>query len=258
MADKITRLGGEIHYRSRVLDFENDENSIKSVKIEYNGEIQTYQGDYVFSSMPIKDLVAGLQNLPEQVNDVAKALPYRDYMLVGLYVDDINLKENGKITKDCWIYIQEYDVKVGRMQIMNNWSPYLVKDRNKVFISLEYFCNEGDSYWNMSDEDFIKFAISEVVKLDIIDEDKVIASTRLRVKKAYPAYFDSYEHFDLVKAQLDKFENLYCIGRNGQHRYNNMDHSMLTAIEAVKILKGQSNKENLWNINAEKEYHESK
>ena len=258
MADKITRSGGEIHYRSRVLDFENDENSIKSVKIEYNGEIQTYQGDYVFSSMPIKDLVAGLQNMPEQVNDVAKALPYRDYMLVGLYVDDINLKENGKITKDCWIYIQEDDVKVGRMQIMNNWSPYLVKDKNKVFISLEYFCNEGDSYWNMSDEDFIKFAISEVVKLDIIDEDKVIASTRLRVKKAYPAYFDSYEHFDLVKAQLDKFENLYCIGRNGQHRYNNMDHSMLTAIEAVKILKGQSNKENLWNINAEKEYHESK
>lgn len=258
MLDEITRLGGEIHYRSKVLGFENDENSIKSVKIEYNGEIQSYQADYLFSSMPVKDLVAGLQNQPEQVNDVAKALPYRDYMLVGLYVDDINLKENGKITKDCWIYIQEDDVKVGRMQIMNNWSPYLVKDKNKVFISLEYFCNEGDSYWNMSDEEFINFSIDEVVKLGIVDKNKVISSTRLKVKKAYPAYFDSYEQFDIVREQLDKFDNLYCIGRNGQHRYNNMDHSMLTAIEAVKILKGQSNRENLWNINAEKEYHESK
>lgn len=258
MADEITKLGGEIHYRSKVLGFENTENSIKAVKIQYNGEIQLYQADYVFSSMPIKDLIDGLQNQPADVVNIAESLPYRDYMLVGLYVDDINLKQNGKITKDCWIYIQEDDVKVGRMQILNNWSPYLVKDKDKVFISLEYFCNEGDSYWNMSDEEFINFSIKEVVKLGIIDENKVISSTRLRVKKAYPAYFGVYEHFDVVKNQLDKFENLYCIGRNGQHRYNNMDHSMLTAIEAVKVLKGQSNKENLWNINAEKEYHESK
>lgn len=258
MADKITQLGGEIHYRSKVLGFKNNENSIKSVIIKYNDEFQSYQGDYIFSSMPIKDLVEGLQNQPEQVKEVAKDLPYRDYILVGLYVDDINIKEKGKITKDCWIYIQEEDVKMGRMQIMNNWSPYLVKDNNKVFISLEYFCDEDDKYWSMADEDFIRFAISEVVKLGIIDEDKIISSIRLKVKKAYPAYFDSYEQFDLLKTQLDKFENLYCIGRNGQHRYNNMDHSMLTAIEAVKIINGQSNKENLWNINAEKEYHESK
>ena len=258
MAGKITELGGEIHYNSEVVGICNDDNKIYSVKIKENCEEKYIDADYFLSSMPVKDLVCGMTNKNEEVAKLASGLPYRDYMLVGLYLNDLNLKENGKLTHDCWIYIQEPDVKLGRMQIMNNWSPYLVKDKDKVFISLEYFCNEGDEYWNMSDEDFINMAIEETAKLGIIKKEDVINSMRLKVQKAYPAYFDSYSDFDKIKEYLDKFENLYCIGRNGQHRYNNMDHSMLTGIEAVKAVKGESDKSVLWNINAEQEYHESK
>lgn len=258
MADKITELGGEIWFNSEVTGINTNENVIESVCVESFDGNKTIESDYFLSSMPIKDLVCGMSERNDEVARLASELPYRDYILVGLYLNDLNLKENGKITKDCWIYIQEADVKLGRMQIMNNWSPYLVKDKEKVFISLEYFCNEGDEYWNMSDDDFINFAIDEAVKLGIIDRENVINSVRLKVQKAYPAYFDTYSQFDTIKQYLDKFENLYCIGRNGQHRYNNMDHSMLTGIEAVKVIKGESAKSELWNINAEQEYHESK
>ena len=258
MAGKIQELGGEIHYNSEVVGICNDDNKIYSVKIRENSEEKYIDADYFLSSMPVKDLVCCMTNKNDDVVKIASDLPYRDYMLVGLYLKDLNLKENGKLTHDCWIYIQEPDVKLGRMQIMNNWSPYLVKDKDKIFISLEYFCNEGDQYWNMSDEDFIKMAIDETAKLGIIKKEDVISSTRLRVQKAYPAYFDSYKDFDEIREYLDKFENLYCIGRNGQHRYNNMDHSMLTGIEAVKVITGSSSKDVLWNINAEQEYHESK
>ena len=258
MAGKIQELGGEIHYNSEVIGICNDERKIYSVKIKENGQEKYIDADYFLSSMPVKDLVCGMTNKNNDVVKIASDLPYRDYMLVGLYLKDLNLKENGKLTSDCWIYIQEPDVKLGRMQIMNNWSPYLVKDKDKIFISLEYFCNEGDEYWNMTDEDFIKMAIDETAKLGIIKKEDVISSTRLRVQKAYPAYFDSYKDFNKIREYLDKFENLYCIGRNGQHRYNNMDHSMLTGIEAVKVITGSSSKDVLWNINAEQEYHESK
>jgi len=258
MAGKIVELGGEIHYNSTVISLDNENNKINSIKIVENGEEKTLEADYFLSSMPVKDLVCGMTNQNEKVANIASDLPYRDYMLVGLYLNDLNLKEDGKLTKDCWIYIQEPDVKLGRMQIMNNWSPYLVKDKDKVFISLEYFCDEGDEYWNMSDKDFIDMAIDEAAKLGIIKREDVINSMRLKVQKAYPAYFDSYKDFDKIREYIDTFENLYCIGRNGQHRYNNMDHSMLTGIEAVNVISGKSSKDVLWNINAEQEYHESK
>ena len=258
MACKIVELGGEIHYNSEVVGICNDDNKIYSVKIIENGEEKYIDADYFLSSMPIKDLVCCMTNKNDDMVKIASDLPYRDYMLVGLYLNDLSLKENGKLTHDCWIYIQEPDVKLGRMQIMNNWSPYLVKDKDKIFISLEYFCNEGDEYWNMPDEDFIKMAVDETAKLGIIKKEDVINSTRLRVQKAYPAYFDSYRDFDKIREYLDKFENLYCIGRNGQHRYNNMDHSMLTGMEAVNVILGKVTKDVLWNINAEQEYHEIK
>ncbi|MBR1681090.1 hypothetical protein IJ707_04795, partial [bacterium] len=258
MADKITELGGEIHYNADVVGINNENNYIKSLKVIENGEEKTVDADYFLSSMPVKDLVCGMSSHDETVVKLASDLPYRDYMLVGLYLNDLDLKENGKLTHDCWIYIQEADVKLGRMQVMNNWSPYLVRDKNKVFISLEYFCDEGDDFWNMSDSDFINMATEETAKLGLIKKEDVISAIRLKVQKAYPAYFDSYKDFDKIREYLDGFENLYCIGRNGQHRYNNMDHSMLTGIEAVKVIKGKSSKETLWNINAEQEYHESK
>ena len=156
--------------------------------------------------------------------------------------------------------MQERDVKIGRLQIFNNWSPYMVKDfENTVWIGLEYFCTEGDEFWQMSDKDFIEFAINELVKIDVINKSDVKDAVRIKVKKAYPAYFGSYAQFGEVQNFLNGISNLYCIGRNGQHRYNNMDHSMVTAMEAVKVIaSGSEDKSSIWNVNTEKEYHESK
>ena len=128
-----------------------------------------------------------------------------------------------------------------------------------VWIGLEYFCEENDEYWNMSDEEFINFAVNELEQMQIIEKSDVLDAHREKVKKAYPAYFDTYEQIDELINYLNSFENLFCVGRNGQHRYNNMDHSMVTAIETVQdIILGKTNKENVWNVNTEKEYHEEK
>ena len=164
------------------------------------------------------------------------------------------------IVPDCWIYVQEPDVKLGRIQIFNNWSPYMVeKPEETMWIGLEYFCNENDELWNKTDKEFIGFAVQELKKMAIINEEDVIDAHREKVKKAYPAYFDTYSEMDKLIEYLNKFDNLYCIGRNGQHRYNNMDHSMVTAFEAVKNIEtGKKDKSNIWNVNTEKEYHESK
>ena len=161
---------------------------------------------------------------------------------------------------DCWICVQEPDVKLGRIRIFNNWSPYMVLNpKENVWIGLEYFCNENDKYWDMPDEEFIKFSISELEKMGIVDKEDVLDAHREKVKKAYPAYFDTYKDMGSLIEYLNTFSNLYCIGRNGQHRYNNMDHSMVTAMEAVKnIINNVQSRENVWNVNTEKEYHEEK
>lgn len=261
MADEIIKMGGEIHFNSKVNNVHLNGNSIDY--IEVNGNI--IKGDYYISSMPIKDLMNSMNDVDKSLLDIANNLPYRDFITVGLLLDKLKIKNKTKmktvnnIVPDCWIYIQDNSVKLGRLQIFNNWSPYMVDDLEKhIFVGLEYFCNEGDSMWNMKEEDFIKFAIDELVKIKIIDKEDVLDSVELKIKKAYPAYFDSYAEFPKVKDYLNSIDNLYCIGRNGQHRYNNMDHSMLTAIETVNVIKKGLDKSIIWNVNADKEYHESK
>lgn len=261
MAEKIIEMGGEIIYNTKVESIEFDiNNNIKSINNKYSG-------DYYFSSMPIKDLFNSFKrSVPKEIFDAATNLPYRDFITVGLLLSQIKLENKTKIetvnniVPDCWIYMQERDLKIGRLQIFNNWSPYLVNDfENTIWMGLEYFCNEGDRYWNMSDEEFINLAIQELTKINIISEKDVLDATRIKVKKAYPAYFGSYDKINEIQDYLNKIDNLYCIGRNGQHRYNNMDHSMLTSIEAVNLIKNNNNdKSILWKVNTEKEYHESK
>ena len=243
---------------------------------DVDGNEQTLAGDEFISSMPVKDLVDSIadgnqstQPVPAKMKQIADGLPYRDFVTVGFLVDHLNLKNetdiptlgNPPIVPDCWIYVQDTSVKVGRIQVFNNWSPYLVKDvDNKVWIGLEYFCNEGDDFWNMSDAECIDFAANELVKMGIIaSKNDIQDAHRERVKKAYPAYFDTWYQMDDLVKWLDSFENLYCVGRNGQHRYNNMDHSMVTAFEAVGNIKtGRADKKNVWNVNTDKEYHEEK
>ena len=167
------------------------------------------------------------------------------------------------IIPDSWIYVQEPGVKMGRLQVFNNWSPYIFRNKEDIekeaFLSFEYFCSENDEYWNMSDEEFIKFAEQEAIKIGLIDENSIKQAIRVKLPKAYPAYFGTYNQFDKVRVFLDKISNLYCIGRNGQHRYNNMDHSMLTGLEAARnIIEGKKDKSNIWNVNTEKEYNEKK
>lgn len=263
LADDIRAMGGEIIFNCRVDKINVENNRIISVN---SGE-KTFYGDVFMSTMPVKELVAGMgEFVPSKVRKIAAGLPYRDFMTVGLLVSKLKLENKTKAKtltgsiSDCWIYIQENDVLLGRLQIFNNWSPYMLEDsQNTMWIGLEYFCNEGDEYWEMSDEEFIKFAIDEMVKISIINREDVKDSVRVKVKKAYPAYFDTYSEFDTVKNYLSNIENLWCLGRNGQHRYNNMDHSMLTAVEAVKVIKnGITSKETVWNVNTEKEYLEKK
>ena len=267
LAKRIEENGGIIIKNCRVCEINLDENnSIKSIKAELNGESKTFKADYYISSMPVKDLVLGMNgSVPENVRNISGELPYRDFMTVGLLVKKLKLinktnrKTLGNIVPDCWIYVQERDVKLGRIQIFNNWSPYMVKNpENNIFLGLEYFCDENDEYWNMSDSEFTDFAVNELVKIGVIDKEDVISSVRLKVKKAYPAYFGSYKDFPIVKDFLNSVDNLYCIGRNGMHRYNNMDHSMLTAVEAVNAIKNGTSKEIIWQVNTEKEYHEAK
>ncbi len=268
MADDIAKMGGEIKLNSKVIKINEKNGKIIGVTSEdlQKNHVEI-NGDYIFSSMPVKDLIAGMENVADnEIKDLAKGLPYRDFITVGLLMKKLKITNKTKmktvanIVPDCWIYIQERNVKLGRLQIFNNWSPYMVDNlEDTVWIGLEYFCDEGDEMWNTPEDEFIKFAIDELVKIDIIEKDDVIDATRIKMKKAYPAYFGTYNEFDKIIKYLDKYENLYCIGRNGQHRYNNMDHSMLTAIEAVNLIKtGNIDKSVVWNVNAEEEYHEEK
>jgi protoporphyrinogen oxidase len=268
MADKIIEMGGEIHMNAQVVGVDADGGRVSAVRARgEDGAVTAYNADGFFSSMPVKDLVAAMgDGVPADVRAAAEGLPYRDFITVGLLLKQLKIKNETKlktvanIVPDCWIYIQERDVRIGRLQIFNNWSPYMVDDlEHTVWVGLEYFCTEGDDMWNTPPEEFIQFAIDELAKIDVIDRADVLDATHIRVKKAYPAYFGTYDQFDAIRQYLDGFANLFCIGRNGQHRYNNMDHSMMTAIEAVKLFRqGVSDKAAVWNVNTEEEYHEQK
>lgn len=261
MAKKVEELGGTILKEHKVEKINIKKQRIVSVECDTNSGKKTIEGDIFISSMPLKDLVSGFkgEKVPNKIRNIAKGLPYRDFMTVGVLVNKLKIKDKTMVP-DCWIYVQEPDVKMGRIQIFNNWSPYLVsKPENTVWMGLEYFVTENDRYWKMSDKDFSEMATTELEKMQIIDKKDVLDTHVERVKKAYPAYFDTYSEIDKLITYLNKYENLYCIGRNGQHRYNNMDHSMLTAMETVKNIENNiTNKDNIWNVNTEKEYHETK
>lgn len=267
-AAEFEKMGGTIIKNAKVTKVIKDaDNNVTGLVYVKDGAEVTVAGDYVISSMPVKDLVTGMNDIPEQILNIAKGLPYRDYMTVGVLVPRLALKNEtkiktiGNIVPDNWVYVHDKKVKMGRFQIYNNWSPYMVKDiEHTVWVGLEYFCNEGDEMWSMTDVAFAEMAIREMAAMGLIcNTNEVMDSHVERVKKAYPAYFDTYEHMDELRAYLNTIDNLFCVGRNGQHRYNNIDHSMCTSFETVKnILSGTTCKDNIWNVNTEKEYHEEK
>ena len=266
--NEAVKKGCTLITNAKVIKFSKSGSKLTSLTYEtLNGENKVLEGDYFLSSMPIKDLVSGIEGAPDDIAKIANGLPYRDYIALGVLVSKIKLKNEtniktiNNIIPDNWVYVQDRKVKMGRFQVYNNWSPYMVSDLdNTIWLALEYFVSENDNLWNKTEDEFANFAIDEMIALGLIDSKKdVLDYHEEKVKKAYPAYFDTYDRIDEVKNYLSNIENLYCIGRNGQHRYNNMDHSMLTAFEAVNNIKNNiKDKSNIWNVNAEAEYHEEK
>lgn len=260
VADLIREGGGEIHLGASVDRIHVAAGKIASVEsANAIGERTRWHGDYFFSTMPVRDLIRAMDGAaPEEIVRVSDGLRYRDFIIVGLLVRRLSLlEEDGSTLKDNWIYIQEPDVKVGRLQIFNNWSPWLVSRRDRTWIGLEYFCNENDDLWHLPDERITRLGIEEAVRIGILDADDVDDSHVVRVPKSYPAYYGSYDRFEVIRNYTDGIANLFLIGRNGMHKYNNQDHSMLTAMTAVEnIVNGVATKDNIWLINTEMEYQE--
>jgi protoporphyrinogen oxidase len=258
----IVEKGGEIHYHMDVTHVNTNDYTVTSIEAvnSKNNIAQTFPGDYFFSTMPVKELVAGIdKNVPAEVAAIASALQYRDFITVGLLLKKlkpVNPSRADHLIEDNWIYIQEKEVKVGRVQIFNNWSPFMVKDTDTVWVGLEYFCNKEDTFWQLTDEEIIKVAIDELIKIELVNREDVLDHTVIRMEKTYPAYFGVYDRFSLIREYTDRFANLFLIGRNGMHKYNNADHSMLTAMTAVaNIINNDNGKENIWDINTEQDYN---
>jgi protoporphyrinogen oxidase len=266
VAEDVKARGGVVRINCNVVRLLTEGARVVAAETEdaASGRRETIAADYFFSTMPIKELMRALDApVPAHVLEVSDGLIYRDFITVGLLLTKLKISDRtprgARLLADNWIYIQEPDVQVGRMQIFNNWSPYLVADPDKVWIGLEYFCYETDAIWSLPDAGMIDLAKSEMAKIGIIETGDVLDACVIRVPKTYPAYFGAYERFEEIKSYVNGFENLFLIGRNGMHKYNNQDHSMLTAMTAVdNIIEGRTDKTNLWELNTEMEYHESK
>ena len=265
MAKTILDRGGEIHLNSKVLGLKTENNRVISLQVQDKNGIYDWYGDYIISSMPVKDLILGMNEVGKDIREIAMGLPYRDYQLISFKVRNFNLKNNtdwktvNNICPDSWIYVQDREVNVGRIYIPKNFSPYLQEDINDTLICMEYFCDKGDNLWEMSDNEIFDFAADELLKINAIESKRDIEkSYRLKEEKTYPAYFDTYKDFDKIKGFVDSIENLYLIGRNGQHKYNNMDHSTLSGIVVFETIVNNSDKTKLWYVNTEQTYQETK
>ncbi|MBQ8250311.1 MAG: NAD(P)/FAD-dependent oxidoreductase [Alphaproteobacteria bacterium] len=265
MAKRILEMGGEIWLNTSVEKINLSKGKIKNIIIKkQDGSLHELTSEYIFSSCPIRTLIRLMgEKVPQDVKEIAKNLVYRDFKTVLVLANQLKIKNKTKfktinnLVPDCWIYIQEKNVHMGRVQVFNNWSPYLVKDfKNTVWLGLEYFYQKGDALDHINDTDFIQMAIDEAEKIGLIEKKDILETAIYTVPKAYPAYFGSYDRFEEIKAFLKTISNLYPIGRNGMHHYNNMDHSILTAMVSVDNILGKKYQD-VWLINTEKKYNEN-
>ena len=256
-AAHFTARGGKLLMRSRVDGIEIRDGKVQAVRyVGPDGTEHVLPCSQLLSTMPIKDLVEASKDAwAPAIRQIAQELSYRDFITVGLlYLRNAIPRQ----LDDNWIYIQEPGVNVGRVQVFNNWSPYMVADPGTLWMGLEFFCREGDPLWTMDDDALKALGHREMVQIGLVQADAPLDAVVLRVPKAYPGYFgEAYARFDELQAALDAVPNLFLIGRNGMHRYNNQDHSMLTAKEAARqIASGQVDKAAIWSINVDDEYHE--
>lgn len=265
LADEIVKMGGVIITNSRVVKINNTVDEVHSISYMKDNKKYDLLCDVLVSSMPLKDLIKEMNGVPKEIKKISNNLPYRDFVTVGVLIPKLDLLNNKKNKtihggiSDNWIYVQDTNVKVGRIQIFNNWSPYMVENPiDTVWLGMEYFCNENDEFWNKSDSELKILAVGELKKIGFCSE-KALDSVVIKVKKAYPAYFDTYNRIGDVRSYLDGFSNLYCIGRNGTHSYNNMDHSIYSGMVCADMIINQDKEfSKLWNINIDKSYQEEK
>ena len=281
VADRIQAANGSIHLNSEVSKVLVQEGRVVSIETrDSSGNTSSNACDYFFSTMPLRDLINIIDpQPPQEVMRVANGLVYRDFLTVGLLLQNLNVqteKSSGlmatlsrklnlsgdatkeKMIPDNWIYIQDGRVKVGRIQVYNNWSPHLVANNaNSVWVGLEYFVDESDKLWNESDENVIDFAINEVEKINFVDRSDVLDGNVVRMKKAYPAYFGTYSELSTIYNYIDSIDNLFPVGRNGLHRYNNQDHSMMTAMLSVDLIAaGRTDRQAIYTCNIDSDYQE--
>lgn len=248
----LDNAGSPVHLHTNVVRVEREGQRVTKVIAERAGETFELTGDHFINSMPITALVNRMEpKPPEHVLEAARGLKYRDFLIVSLIIDHPDL------FPDNWLYIHSPEFKVGRIQNFKNWSPAMVPDASKTCLGMEYFCSVGDDIWEMEDAELIKLATQEVINLNLgVKPGAVEDGCVIRQYKAYPVYDGEYrQHLQVLEDYIRTFENLQTVGRNGMHRYNNQDHSMLSALLAAKNIVGEEH--DIWNINVERSYHEN-
>jgi protoporphyrinogen oxidase len=250
--DDLMQAGVDLKMGRKVSEIFCSDNKLTSVRtLDSNGEAEDWPGDDFIFSMPLRDTVLGLRpNLPETIRKAASNLKYRDFITVALIVKGENL------FSDNWIYVHDPSVLVGRVQNFNNWSPAMVPVPGVTCLGLEYFCTEGDNLWEMPDANIIDLARREATEIGLIAADALIDACVVRMEKAYPVYDADYKvNVAKIRSSLSTFSNLQVVGRNGMHKYNNQDHSMMTALLAARNVK--SPRWDPWRVNTDAEYHEA-
>jgi protoporphyrinogen oxidase len=264
-AQRFETAGGRLVRGAHVHAVHRSGNQVTGVQARSpDGQALHFDAGHVISTMPVRELVQALRPAPApEVLAVGSGLQYRDFITVGLLYRKLrkttaSIDARTHLVGDNWIYIQEPGVKVGRLQIFNNWSPYMVADPGTVWVGLEFFARDDDALWTMSDEALKALAVREMQQLNLADEADALDATVIRMPKAYPGYFGAaYEKFEVVREYLDGLANLYLVGRNGMHRYNNQDHSMLSArLAAQAILSSRPDHAPIWAVNIDDDYHE--
>ncbi|HEW81760.1 MAG TPA: NAD(P)/FAD-dependent oxidoreductase [Nitrospirae bacterium] len=254
VSDIVQENGSKVHLETDVegILWDGKNKKIEALEVRINGGKDVFYGTDFISTMPVRELVQKMKPaVPEEVLEAANRLSYRDFLTVALIVN------KPKLFPDNWIYIHDPGVRLGRVQNFKNWSPHMIPDQNKTCLGLEYFCFEGDDLWNMADEDLVELGKREMETLGLVKSSEVEDGCVVRMPKAYPAYDSKYQSMlDMIRCFLKGITNLQLVGRNGMHRYNNQDHSMLTAMLAVENIFGAEH--DLWIVNDDLEYHEEK
>lgn len=259
LSRKVMALGGIIHTGCTVEYLQVEDSCVSAIEYTDGTGRHRMLCDYVISSMPLKDLLLSMNAVPTEIASIASRLFFRDMIVVALAFPKTSMGDNyQKVKNDSWVYMQDTSATFGRMQLLNNWSPYATMVDEHILLELEYFCTKGDSLWSQPNTQLVESSIRELIQCGIcIKHASASYSLVRRIEKAYPVYTDGYYDLPAVESWINGIGNLQCVGRNGQHRYNNMDHAVETGLIAARnILHKDYDRERIWHVNTDREYLE--